>query len=59
MRLVDEGGERQCATAAIAQATYAFAPWTFGVVRSFDTPMMFGLAAAIQLAAIACLLARR
>jgi MFS family permease len=44
---------------AIAQATYAFAPWTFGVVRSFDTPMMFGLAAAIQLAAIACLLARR
>jgi len=39
-------------------ATYAFAPGTFGVVRSFDTPMMFGVAAAIQLAAIACLLAR-
>jgi hypothetical protein len=44
---------------AIAQATYAFAPGTFGVVRSFDTSMMFSVAAAVQLAAIACLLARR
>jgi hypothetical protein len=33
-------------------------PGTFGVVRSFDTPMMFDVAA-IQLTAIACLLARR
>jgi hypothetical protein len=44
---------------AIAQATYAFAPGTFGVVRSIDTAAMFGMAAIVQLAAIACLLARR
>ena len=44
---------------AIAQATYAFAPGTFGVVRSIDTPVMFGVAAVVQLAAIACLLSRR
>jgi Major Facilitator Superfamily len=44
---------------AIAQATYAFAPGTFGVVRSIDTPVMFGAAAVVQLAAIACLLSRR
>jgi hypothetical protein len=44
---------------AIAQATYAFAPGAFGVVRSLDTPVMFGVAAVVQLAAIACLLSRR
>jgi hypothetical protein len=44
---------------AIAQATYAFAPGTFGVVRSIDTPVMFGAAAVVQLAAIVCLLSRR
>jgi hypothetical protein len=44
---------------AIAQATYAFAPGTFGIVRSIDTPVMFGVAAVVQLAAIACLLSRR
>ena len=44
---------------AIAQATYAFAPGAFGVVRSIDTPVMFGVAAIVQLAAVACLLSRR
>jgi hypothetical protein len=44
---------------AIAQATYAFALVTFGVVRSLDTAAMFGMAAIVQLAAIACLLSRR
>jgi hypothetical protein len=44
---------------AIAQATYAFAPGTFGIVRSIDTPVLFGVAVVVQLAAIACLLSRR
>jgi hypothetical protein len=44
---------------AIAQATYAFAPGIFGVVHSIDTTVMFGVAAVVQLAALARLLSRR
>jgi Major Facilitator Superfamily len=40
---------------AIAQATYAFAPGAFGIVRSIDTSVMFGVAAVVQLTAVACL----
>ncbi|SAI69303.1 Major Facilitator Superfamily [Bordetella ansorpii] len=48
---------------AIAQGGYAFAPAVFGVLREWQGPAaeggLFGVAAAVQVASIACLLAGR